>query len=306
MGSINIGSSLTPFGTIYTDSITANNIYGTMATGSTSSDSWIINSDNATADTENSALSFERGTTTPNALLSWDATNKKFDFNSGLNITNTLGAPYGLIVASGNVGIGITNPQYRLHVVDPTATANGGYNKVFMAHSTGLASGATSQFAWGKADSAYNQAEFNFYYAGDGSTGNQLRLGLNNLPSVITITGTGAIGLNGATTYTTLSGGNITDSQLTAGRVTFAGTAGLLVDDADLTFATDTLSATKLLSSTSVSTPSLISTGSITMTPLAGNNLNVALSTTGDFAVNTSDLYVDTSAHNVGIGTTIP
>ncbi len=99
---------------------------------------------------------------------------------------------------------------------------------------------------------------------------------------------------------------NLTNSGLTATRVTFAGTGGLLSDDADLTFATDTLSATKLLSSTSVSTPSLISTGAITMTPAAGSNLNVALSTTGDFAVNTNQLYVDTSAAAVGIGITTP
>lgn len=50
----------------------------------------------------------------------------------------------------------------------------------------------------------------------------------------------------GAATYTTLSGGNITDSGLTAGRVTFAGTAGLLSDAASLTFdsGTGALSAT--------------------------------------------------------------
>ncbi|MFH1612033.1 MAG: hypothetical protein ABH887_02090, partial [bacterium] len=35
-------------------------------------------------------------------------------------------------------------------------------------------------------------------------------------------------------------------------------------------------------------------------------NLNIGLSTTGDFAVNTSQLYVDTSTGNVGIGTTTP
>ena len=35
-------------------------------------------------------------------------------------------------------------------------------------------------------------------------------------------------------------------SDLTAGRVTFAGTNGLLSDDSDLTFATDTLTATKI------------------------------------------------------------
>ena len=80
----------------------------------------------------------------------------------------------------------------------------------------------------------------------------------------------------------------------------------MLVDDADLTFVTDTLTATKLLAPTSVSTPSLISTSALTITPAAGSNLNVNLSTTGDFAVNTNQLYVDTSAANVGIGTTSP
>ncbi|MBU1125434.1 MAG: hypothetical protein KKC84_05375, partial [Candidatus Omnitrophica bacterium] len=48
------------------------------------------------------------------------------------------------------------------------------------------------------------------------------------------------------------------------------------------------------------------SSGALTVTPSAGTNLNVALSTTGDFAVNTNQLYVDTSAGNVGIGTVTP
>lgn len=95
-------------------------------------------------------------------------------------------------------------------------------------------------------------------------------------------------------------------TDLVSGRVPFATTNGRLVDDADLTFATDTLSSTKLLAATSVSTPSLISTGAVTVTPAAGSNFNVTLSTTGDFAVNTDDLYVDTSTGNVGIGTSTP
>lgn len=67
-----------------------------------------------------------------------------------------------------------------------------------------------------------------------------------------------------------------------------------------------TLSST-LAVTTSVSTPSLITaSGALTVTPAAGSNLNIALSTTGDFAVNTDDLYVDTSSGNVGIGTTAP
>ncbi|MDO8240702.1 MAG: hypothetical protein Q7T51_01850 [Candidatus Moranbacteria bacterium] len=46
--------------------------------------------------------------------------------------------------------------------------------------------------------------------------------------------------------------------------------------------------------------------GAITISPTAGSNLNIGLSGAGDFAVNTNQLYVDTSAGNVGIGTTSP
>ncbi len=54
----------------------------------------------------------------------------------------------------------------------------------------------------------------------------------------------------GVATYTTLSGGAITNSALTAGRVTFAGTAGLLSDDANFTFSVDTLTVTKIAATT--------------------------------------------------------
>ena len=57
----------------------------------------------------------------------------------------------------------------------------------------------------------------------------------------------------------------------------------------------------------SLSTPSIITaSGALTVTPAAGSNINFALSTTGDFAVNTDDLYVDTSAGFVGLSTTAP
>jgi hypothetical protein len=57
--------------------------------------------------------------------------------------------------------------------------------------------------------------------------------------------------------------------------------------------------------STSISTPSIVTaSGALGITPAAGSNLNINLSTTGDFAVNTNQLYVDTSAGTVGIGTT--
>lgn len=96
-------------------------------------------------------------------------------------------------------------------------------------------------------------------------------------------------------------------AALTQGSVLFADSNGLPTqDNTNLTFLTDTLTATKLLAPTSVSTPSLISTAALTITPVAGSNLNISLSTTGDLAVNTSQLYVDTSVARVGINTATP
>ncbi len=44
-----------------------------------------------------------------------------------------------------------------------------------------------------------------------------------------------------------------------------------------------------------------VTTGAMTLTPASGSNLNVSLATTGDFAVNTSHLYVDTSQGSVNV-----
>lgn len=58
---------------------------------------------------------------------------------------------------------------------------------------------------------------------------------------------------------------------------------------------------------TQISTPSIVTaSGALGITPASGSNLNVTLGTTGDFAVNTNQLYVDTSAGSVGIGTSAP
>src|SRR3990167_3929366 len=59
------------------------------------------------------------------------------------------------------------------------------------------------------------------------------------------------------------------NTALTATRMTFAGADGLLADDADCTFTTDTLSCTKVLAPTSVSTPSIITAaGNLSLTPV--------------------------------------
>lgn len=57
-----------------------------------------------------------------------------------------------------------------------------------------------------------------------------------------------------------------------------------------------------ILTAPSITTAS----GALGITPAAGSNLNVTLSTTGDFAVNTNQFYVDTSTGNAGFGTGVP
>lgn len=59
------------------------------------------------------------------------------------------------------------------------------------------------------------------------------------------------------------------------------------------------------IAATSLACPTFTTaSGVMGFTPAAGSNFNVTLSGSGDFAVNTNQLYVDTSAGNVGIGVT--
>jgi len=77
-----------------------------------------------------------------------------------------------------------------------------------------------------------------------------------------------------------------------------------LISDTD---STDNLGSTTIAwANLYVDTIRSITGNALNLTPIAGQNLNVNLSTTGDFVVNTNQLYVDTSAGNVGFGTTSP
>ncbi len=70
----NFGSAGLRWANGYFDSISANNISGVVVTGSTSSNDWLINSDNATNNAELSTLTFERGSPILNAVMQWNAT----------------------------------------------------------------------------------------------------------------------------------------------------------------------------------------------------------------------------------------
>ena len=140
---INIGTPAVRFKTIYADEVNASTLVGVLSAGNLSAETFSINSDNTTDDTENSYLAFERGTLVPNALLTWDATLDTFDLNQPLFIqtdsaTTTIttldlrGAPgqtaslfnvasssetsYFNITSVGNVGIGTTTPLTKFHI----------------------------------------------------------------------------------------------------------------------------------------------------------------------------------------------
>ena len=76
--------------------------------------------------------------------------------------------------------------------------------------------------------------------------------------------------ITGATTGATSQAQTFTNgvnlSNLTSGRIPFATTNGRLVDDADMTFATDTLTATKLSTGTFLSTATQTTTNGLTGT----------------------------------------
>lgn len=67
-------------------------------------------------------------------------------------------------------------------------------------------------------------------------------------------------------------------------------------------FANETLSGDLTLNGGDLTS----TTGALAIAPLAGSNLNINLSGTGDFVVNTNQLYVDTSSGFVGIGNSSP
>lgn len=98
-----------------------------------------------------------------------------------------------------------------------------------------------------------------------GAAGTGFYLGTNSAGVVtdtqVASTGTGNVVLSASPTLTgTIGAASMTLSSLTAGRVTFAGTSGLLSDDSDMTFAADTLTVTKIVGSTSITDTGLTAT----------------------------------------------
>ncbi len=126
---------------------------------------------------------------------------------------------------------------------------------------------------------------------------------------------TGALVIDGASLYTELDTryGLLANPLSQFASTTSLQLAGVISDETgtgSLVFAdTPTLVTPELgvATATSLAVPTITTaSGALTITPASGSNLNITLATTGDFVVNTNQLYVDTSKGFVGIGTTSP
>lgn len=164
------------------------------------------------------------------------------------------------------------------------------------AGSTSLNAGVTSSAGSGNSQTwqvdATTQCQYGvvlglFYGFQQPQTSSNLFFGILNLTDFILING----GLNnvtisaggggiGLTTTNVVTASNMVVSDLTSGRVTFAGASGRLVDDADMTFATDTLTVTKVL----------VKAGSSSSTGKVGGVLKTDTTAVGNVGAGEDDL----------------
>lgn len=100
------GSSSRRWLTGYFDTVNATSIAGTITGGSSTSSDWLINSDNATADTEDSTLSFERGSPATNSQFKWNSTSKLVSLNVPYYINPDTG-----ITQSGTSALIVNQPR---------------------------------------------------------------------------------------------------------------------------------------------------------------------------------------------------
>ncbi len=88
---VDIGDAGTRFDKIYANEVNASTLVGTISGGNVNAETLTINFDNATADGEDSIIAFERGSTVPNALITWDSANDRFKTNADLFIGSGIG-----------------------------------------------------------------------------------------------------------------------------------------------------------------------------------------------------------------------
>lgn len=187
---------------------------------------------------------------------------------AGGTTSKTLTVPLDASVSGTNTGDNATNTQYSSLVSNATHTGDvlGGTSTTVVGINGTLMSG----LATGIVKNSTTTGVPSIAVAGDFPTLNQSTTG-----TAANVTGIVAV----------VNGGSGTN--------TATGTGAIVLADSPII-------------STQISVPSIISAGALGITPASGSNVSFNLAGTGDFVVNTSQLYLDTSSGNFGIGTSTP
>ena len=274
----------------YFDTITANNISAASSSISgTQSQTFTLNSDNASADTEGIDLIFYRGTVVPNALISWNAILDKFDINQPLYIQNdsptttirtldvwgTAGQTADIFrVASssgdslftvrpnGKVGIGNASPENLNDVADTLVIGSGTGDQGLTIYSNAAESG---YIAFNDTGNTSNQGYIEYNHAT-----NYLGFGVNNSTEAMRIAANGNVGIGTTSPFARL------------------GVAGDAYVDGNIT-------VTNLTATSTVSTPYFVVT-----------DANATSTFAGGLAIETTGFVYDFATNRIGIGTDAP
>ena len=119
-------------------------------------------------------------------------------------------------------------------------------------------------------------------FFGIGDAANYILIAGSGLGGGVVMAASGAITIAGPSCAisNTVTVGSLVDSALTSGRVVFAGASGLLSDDADMTFATDTFTVTK----------SQVKAGTSSSNAKVGGVLSASTTAVGNVGVGEDDL----------------
>ncbi len=335
-----LGSASKRWGNFYA----ANAVFDQLTTPNTTSNQFVINSDNATADTEDATLEFERGSVAPNAIIGWNSTsdylyaNQNFVFQGGTTFgdasgdtvtsaaatwtfsnataVNLASATAALNFSSGllkldtsnsrvGINVGSNTPAATLHILNTTEQQRLGYDLSNYFSTTVSSAGAVTFDAVG------SSAGFNFSdFLGIGvAPTSKLHIAGNVSASSWTTAG---IQLQAAAaTYTDTSGSGTIASRVanSFGQPTFASSSAVTLTNSATIYIADSPAQG---SNTTISNAWAlwVAAGNV---KFDGSNVTYGSATTVSLATSTTALNfgsglldLDTSNNRVGIGTTAP
>ena len=295
----NLGSAGVKFNTLYVDTIQATTLIGTVSGGATTSEDWTINSDNATADTETMNLIFERGTTTPNALITWDVTNKEFDTNSTWHLTSSISSAVGLQL--GGFTTDITTDAGEALTLQSGTTSTNSATGGGLTLNAGNATGTTTTGGSVNID------------AGTGTSANgTISIGASNAVTIDIAGGSSSTGctITNATGSLVCSGINSTPvgatSPSTGAFTTLSSTGATTLGDNSSTVAVDTTSWDISSAGAASGLTGVSSSGTITFSGLATGvviNSNGTLSSEAQLAISRGGTGASTLNDLITLGT---